>query len=103
MPRTKRAEVGWEHPETGEAFRVRCTVSGGSPGRTYGPPEKCHPPEPPEVEVLEVVEDRPGGLGRPDLIALVEADFARIEERAIDEASEPPDWPDTLEEARGEA
>jgi hypothetical protein len=35
-----------------------------------------------------VVEDKPGGVERPDLIALVEADWDVIEERALIEVEE---------------
>jgi len=28
--------------------------SPGDPGRTYGPPEKCYPPEPDELDITEV-------------------------------------------------
>jgi len=43
-----------EDPETGEEdIEVEVVVhySPGSPGRLSGPPERCYPPEPPEVEV----------------------------------------------------
>lgn len=87
-----RVEVGWTHPETEEDYRVVCAVTLGTPDR--GPDFACaggYPGDPPEVEVLEVVEDRPGGQARPELVAVVEADFARIEERALEEAAEPED------------
>lgn len=32
----------------------------GDPGRTSGPPERCYPPEPPEVEFLTVQLVHPG-------------------------------------------
>jgi hypothetical protein len=34
---------------------VEFTVFGGRPGRYWGPPEHCHPDEPPEVEISEVL------------------------------------------------
>lgn len=65
---SKTVEVGWQHPETEEEFRVRCSITDTD-----------------EVQVTEVVEDRPGGKERPEIIELVEADFARISERALEE------------------
>jgi hypothetical protein len=83
MKRT--VDVGWSNPE-GEDFRVRCTVSAGVEEQRWG--DGAHPAEAPEVEILEVIEDRPGGVERPELLALVEADFARIQERALESAAD---------------
>lgn len=88
MARSKRVEVGWEHPETEEAFRVICTVTPGTPERGPSYASGGEPASDPEVEVLEVIEDRPGGQERPDLVALVEQDLARIEESALEQAYE---------------
>lgn len=44
--------MGYEIEHKG--MLVEVTVSGGSPGRTYGPPEYCYPAEPPEVEMDSV-------------------------------------------------
>lgn len=88
IPRRRRAStvsVGWEDSD-GESYTVECSVSPGDPGCTYGPPERCYPPEPPEVEVLRVFDE--DGKERPDLVAAVEADLARIEAQAIEDAEE---------------
>ena len=99
---TRTVTVGWQHPETEEEFRVRCAVTPGTPDR--GPDFNCaggYPGDPAEVEVLDVIEDWPGGASRPELIAVVERDFGRLEERAL-EAADEYDGPDSLEEARCE-
>jgi hypothetical protein len=57
MDRSMRVIVGWTHPETEEDLLVRAEVLPGNEGRTYGPPEKCFPPEAPEVFEFEVYED----------------------------------------------
>ena len=36
-------------------LEIEARVSGGSPGKIYGPPENCYPPEPPEVEIHRVL------------------------------------------------
>ncbi len=108
----KTVEVGWEHE--GEDFRVRCSVSAGTPRPASLTPDSRWVPgdEDATVEILDVIEDRPGGAARPELAAIVEKDFVRIQELALDRADdgpdEPPDddgfdpWADTAEEARGE-
>ncbi|WP_242394829.1 hypothetical protein [Anaeromyxobacter oryzisoli] len=78
----KTVKIGWTHPETGEEFTVRCHVTPGVPEQRWG--DGAHPAEAPEVEVLTVTEDRLGGVARPDLIEVVEADLRHIEERAIE-------------------
>lgn len=105
MPRTKRVELGWEHPETEEAYRLICNVTPGTPDR--GPDFGCaggYPGDPPEVEVLEVIEDRPGGMKRPELVEVVTRTFDRLMECALDELSYAAEdgLVDTIEEARGE-
>lgn len=35
----------------GEEYNIEIdSFHAGDPGRLYGPPEKCYPPEPPEIE-----------------------------------------------------
>jgi hypothetical protein len=90
-----RADVAWQHPETGETFRVALDVT---------PPQRARgwdPGDPGECEVVEVCEDCPGGAERPDLIEMVERDIDLLEEQAFAEADEY-DGPDTMEAARGE-
>jgi hypothetical protein len=77
--------VGWED-EAGNAYRVECSVTPSDPGRLYGPPEHCYPPEPAACEVLRVLDDT--GKERPDLIAAVQKDFESIEEQAIENAED---------------
>lgn len=37
-------------------YRVVANFTPGTPGKTYGPPEDCYPPEGPEVEYTEAFE-----------------------------------------------
>jgi hypothetical protein len=83
---SRRVEVGWTHPETEDEYRVECSVGPGQPEIRWG--ESAQPALAGEVEILRVVEDAPGGVERPDLIAAVEADWERIEEAALIEAEE---------------
>lgn len=48
---TLEDQLGVEHE-----FEARCTVAPGSPGKTYGPPEDCYPPEPPEVDDMHLFQ-----------------------------------------------
>jgi hypothetical protein len=83
---SRNVEIGWQHPETEEEFRVVCSVGEGQPEIRWG--ENAQPGFAGEVQVLRVVEDKPQGVERPDLIALVEADWDVIEERALIEVEE---------------
>lgn len=87
MARTRRVEVPWTGPDD-EDLLVVCMVTPGTPARTYGPPERCHPGDPPEVEVLEVRLDAPGGEARPELLEAAERDHGVIAERAVEAAIE---------------
>jgi hypothetical protein len=82
----RTAEVGWQHPETEEEFRVTCSVGEGQPEIRWG--DSAQEALSGEVEIIRVVEDKPHGVERPDLIALVEADWDVIEERALIEVEE---------------
>jgi hypothetical protein len=84
--KTATVTVGWTHPVSEEEYEVECSVSPGDPGRTYGPPERCYPPEPPEVEILRVFDS--AGKERSDLLPRVEMAWDEIEEKAIKEAEE---------------
>jgi hypothetical protein len=86
MSRSKTVTVGWEHPVTGEDLRVTCSVGEGQPEIRWG--DSAQPGLSGEVEILRVVEDKVGGVERPDLIALVESDWDVIEERALIEVEE---------------
>lgn len=92
MARTITRDMGWTHPKTEEEFRVVVRCTPGSPGRTYGEPGDCYPAEGPDLKVVSVREDKPGGVDRPDLIDLVDAELSGrlgdelAEEIASDEA-----------------
>jgi hypothetical protein len=77
--------VGWTHPETEEEFRVTGRLYLGSPGRG---PSMAHaggePAEDPSFDVESVVEDRVGGVERPDLIELVEQDLDNLTDEALE-------------------
>lgn len=40
--------------ETETCYDIECEVTPYDPGRTYGPPENCYPPEGGEVEILSI-------------------------------------------------
>jgi hypothetical protein len=82
--------IGWEHPDTDEPYRVRLAITPGREGYLSGPPERCYPPEGPEVEVLDVLEDWPGGQRRLDLADLIQDS---LDTSAIASDYEPEPWP----------
>jgi hypothetical protein len=81
---SRTVEVGWSHED--DDFRVTCSVGEGQPEIRWG--EHAQPGLAGEVQVLRVIEDKPQGKERPDLIPLVEADWDVIEERALIEVEE---------------
>jgi hypothetical protein len=80
----KTTRIYWTHPETDEDFVVEATVSGSySPGGFHSPPEY------PEVDLLRVIEDRPGGEDREDVLQYLlehDRDRGRLEESVLDHA-----------------
>lgn len=40
--------------DTETIYEIECDVTPYDPGRTYGPPEKCYPPEGGECEIVSV-------------------------------------------------
>lgn len=75
-----KVDVDWSD-EKGREFTVTCTVIPGSPGKLYGPPEKCYPPEPGEVEVVKVIDK--DGVEHPEL-----SDKVDVDEEAVGAASD---------------
>lgn len=99
MARTRTIETGWTHPETEDDYRVTLEFEPGSPGG------RDEPPTGPEIAVVKVVEDRKGGVERPDLIAMVEAELdGRFGDEATEEIGEyEEDARASALEARGDA
>lgn len=68
-------------------YDINCEVTPYDPGRTYGPPEKCYPPEGGEVEIESVCKD---GVEIPyedwEKIGLYSAEARRIEDAALEKA-----------------
>jgi hypothetical protein len=83
---SRSVDIPWQHPDTEDEFRVVCSVGEGQPEIRWG--EHAQPGLAGEVQVLRVIEDKPQGKERPDLIPLVEADWDVIEERALIEVEE---------------
>jgi len=53
----------------------------GDPGRTYGPPENCYPPEPDEIEILSVkIND--------EEVELTEDELEKLEDRIYNDAGD---------------
>ncbi|NBT60110.1 hypothetical protein EBT16_15170, partial [bacterium] len=48
--------------ENGEevVYDVEFLISGADPGKLYGPPEDCWPPDPGDVEFFRVTEQKTG-------------------------------------------
>lgn len=83
-PGATRITVGWEKDD--ESYRVLGYLTPGE--RAHGPTYSCGgtPAEPPEFCPLAVVEDRPGGKERPELLPLVEQDLDALTAAAEEEA-----------------
>lgn len=79
-------------------LHFECSVSPYDPGRSSGPPESCYPPEGGEVEDIETsVMNRDKKLVKLDdkwAESLIEHFRDRIDEKAFEEANEPPDEPE---------
>lgn len=73
-------------------YRVFAYFSPGHPGKTYGDPENCYPPEEPEVEYCEVYEAKGTTRKRLDLDEFVDSltkeQDTELRERLIYEAEE---------------
>lgn len=98
----REEEVGGETVEN--EFEAEASVSFGSPGKTYGPPEDCYPAEGDEVEITGIwdltyvpatVEGKKGkyvrGRQRPDLEALLDTDRGfrdSLQEQAVSAADD---------------
>jgi hypothetical protein len=78
---------------------VDCAATPGNPGRLYGPPEKCYPPEPGEVEILAIRSAQGATLDIES--ELSRADVERIEEAALEALGDSgPDEDDLYERHR---
>jgi hypothetical protein len=86
VSRSRTVDIGWAHPETEEDFRVVCSLTPGESEIRWG--DSARPGCGPEVEILSIAEDAPGGAERPDLLGLVQRDFDLISERAVEAASD---------------
>jgi hypothetical protein len=92
--RGRKVEVFWSHPETEDDYLVTCYVTMGSPGRLYGPPDSCYPPEGAEVEVLSIEHDGGEHDGEPATVeeesALMDdpKELGRVEDKAVEAAED---------------
>lgn len=85
-----------EFPVEGEdgaerIYEIQFDYHPGTPGKTWGDPDDCYPPEPAEVEILGATLDGKT-VTDVDLEALVKAHGEHIERVALEQASEPPDY-----------
>lgn len=69
MVHTREITTGWED-EDGESYRITLSMTPGEGPTRDGP--GCGP----ELDVISVREDKPGGVERPDLIPVVEAELS---------------------------
>ncbi len=86
MPRARRITVYIEtESEYGAEteYEVSCSATPGSPGRVYGPPEKCYPPEDMSLEVIDV-RDGLGSLPPAALQAFLDAHGDEIDALAAE-------------------
>lgn len=83
-PGATRVTVSWSCED--DSYRVVGYLTRGQPER--GPSFACagEPAEPPEFYPLAVVEDKPHGKERPELLPLVEADLDALTAAAEEEA-----------------
>jgi hypothetical protein len=79
--------VGWSHEDVD--YRVECNLTPGESEIRWG--DNARPGCGPEVEILRVTEDAPGGAERPDLLEAAQKDFERISERAVEQAADDED------------
>lgn len=49
----KSETIGTFENDMGQEIKAKVDYYHGSPGKLYGPPEKCYPPEPAEVEIYD--------------------------------------------------
>lgn len=84
----RRVKVGWQPPDSDESFVVLGYLTPSYPGRGPDLRGPGWPDEPAEFGVLAVVEDRPGGVERPELLDLVEQDIDDLAAKAEEEAAD---------------
>ena len=90
MARTREVEVGITLNVDGEEIDAvaTCAVSPGRPGRTYGEPGDCYPPEDPEVEILALRDDARNVELPAALRDLTDAEIDKISDKAVEAAED---------------
>ena len=68
-------------------------LSWGCAAQTYGPPERCYPAEPPEVEIIDAWLLADSDNKDAPRIELTDAERERIEQEFIENPPEP-DYPE---------